>query len=109
MARTTRLNDFLTDIANAIRRKKGTSNQIFAYDFDNEIRTIKMGLEIKGKVITSQLATKEWVDAGDFVKVQNNFAYAIESLDEVSGIALWGGVPGDIIRILIPEGSEING
>lgn len=109
MARISNMNDFLTDVANAIRNKRGTTSQIFAYDFDNEIKAIKMGLEIKGKSITLPLATQEWVSTGDFVKIENNFAYAIESLDEVSGISLWDGTPGDNIRILIPEGSVING
>ena len=40
MARTDSLCHFLTDIANAIRTKKGTSNPINASDFDTEIGSI---------------------------------------------------------------------
>ena len=41
MARTDTLRHFLTDIANSIRNKKGTTDPIMASDFDTEIDSIE--------------------------------------------------------------------
>ena len=41
MARTDNLNNYLTDIADAIREKKETTESINASEFDNEIRSIE--------------------------------------------------------------------
>lgn len=49
MARTNNLNNFLTDVATAIRTKKGTSDLIKASEFDSEIESITMGDIILGK------------------------------------------------------------
>lgn len=43
MARIDNLNHFLTDVADAIRNKKGTSGQILAKNFDSEIASISGG------------------------------------------------------------------
>lgn len=43
MARTDNLTNFLTDVANAIRNKKGTSELIQASNFDTEIESIQSG------------------------------------------------------------------
>lgn len=43
MARTTNLTDFLTDVADAIREKKGTQETIQASDFDTEIENLPSG------------------------------------------------------------------
>lgn len=44
MARTNNLNNYLTDIADAIREKKETTELINAGEFDNEIRSIETGI-----------------------------------------------------------------
>ena len=41
MAKTDNLSDFLTDVANSIRTKTGTTEQINAQDFSNKILSIK--------------------------------------------------------------------
>ena len=46
MAKSDNLDDFLTDIADAIRNKKGTTNPINAQDFSSEIESIKGGDDI---------------------------------------------------------------
>ena len=43
MARTDTLGNFLTDVADAIREKKGTSETILASDFDTEIENLPSG------------------------------------------------------------------
>ena len=43
MARTNNLNNFLTDVADAIRTKKGTTDTILASDFDTEITSLPSG------------------------------------------------------------------
>ena len=43
MARTTNLTDFLTDVADAIREKKGTQETIQASNFDTEIENLPSG------------------------------------------------------------------
>lgn len=43
MARTDTLGNFLTDVADAIREKKGTTNTIPASEFDTEISSIETG------------------------------------------------------------------
>ena len=45
MARTTNLTDFLTDVADAIREKKGSQETIQASDFDTEIENLPSGGE----------------------------------------------------------------
>lgn len=45
MARTDNLNNFLTDVADAIRQKKGDSSKILAKDFDTEIANLSGGGE----------------------------------------------------------------
>ena len=41
MAKTDNLSDFLTDVANSIRTKTGTTEQINAQDFSNKILSMK--------------------------------------------------------------------
>lgn len=53
MARTDTLRHFLTDIANSIRNKKGTTDPIMASDFDTEIASIESGVDINDYYLTS--------------------------------------------------------
>lgn len=46
MARTNSLGNFLTDVADAIREKKGTTDTILASNFDTEIASIEGGGDI---------------------------------------------------------------
>lgn len=52
MARTDNLKDFLTDVADAIRTKKGTTELIPADTFDAEIESISGGKEEQSKSVT---------------------------------------------------------
>ena len=49
MANTSNLSSFLTDVADAIREKKGTQDQIPAGNFDTEIKSIETGAKINNQ------------------------------------------------------------
>ena len=49
MANTSNLSSFLTDVADAIREKKGTQDQIPAGNFDTEIKSIETGTKINNQ------------------------------------------------------------
>ena len=53
MARTNTLGNFLTDVADAIRNKKGTTDTILASNFDTEIASIESGVDINDYYLTS--------------------------------------------------------
>lgn len=53
MARVDNLENFLTDVAGAIREKKGTQDQIPAENFDTEIKSITSGLDTSDATATA--------------------------------------------------------
>lgn len=58
MAKNNNLQDFLTDVANSIRTKTGTTDQINAQDFSSKIESIETGITPSGKkTITSTAET----------------------------------------------------
>lgn len=54
MARTDNLNNFLTDVADSIREKKGTTELIPASEFDTEIDSISSGVDINEYFTSAQ-------------------------------------------------------
>lgn len=54
MAKNNNLTDFLTDVANAIREKKGTSDPINPQNFSDEIASIETGGGGGGAVVTAK-------------------------------------------------------
>lgn len=67
MARTDNLTNFLTDVANSIRAKKGTTDTILASDFDTEIESIETGGGTTEPIFTGHydaegLKTIGWTD-----------------------------------------------
>lgn len=52
MARVDNLENFLTDVAGAIKAKKGTTDKIPAADFDTEIKSITSGLDTSDATAT---------------------------------------------------------
>ncbi len=71
MARIDTLNNFLSDVANSIRAKRGTSESIPAKNFDTEIENITTGIDIIGDIVTRYIATNETISAGSFVEFIN--------------------------------------
>ena len=61
MARTDNLNNFLTDVANSIREKKGTTELIPASEFDTEIDSIETG---GGSTVTKGIIINECDENG---------------------------------------------
>ena len=70
MARTDTLPHFLTDVADAIREKKGTSETIQASDFDTEIENLPSG----GGLDWSAIGYSEEPDTG----IEEGYEYAME-------------------------------
>ena len=66
MARTDTLGNFLTDVATAIRNKKGTTGTILASNFDTEIASIESGVDINEYL--SDTITKGDSSLGGWVK-----------------------------------------
>lgn len=78
MAKNDNLTDFLTDVANAIREKKGTSNLINPQDFSNEIKGIVTG-EYNIEVVeeadgTQTLNITDW----DYVSKPKSVTYGVK-------------------------------
>ena len=66
MARTDTLGNFLTDVATAIRNKKGTTDTILASNFDTEIASIESGVDINEYL--SDTITKGDSSSGGWLK-----------------------------------------
>ena len=66
MARTNTLGNFLTDVASAIREKKGTTDTILASNFDTEIASIESGVDINEYL--SDTITKGTSSSGGWLK-----------------------------------------
>ena len=66
MARTNTLGNFRTDVASAIREKKGTTDTILASNFDTEIASIEGGVDINEYL--SDTITKGTSSSGGWVK-----------------------------------------
>ena len=66
MARTNTLGNFLTDVATAIRNKKGTTDTIPASNFDTEIASIESGVDINEYL--SDTITKGTSSSGGWLK-----------------------------------------
>lgn len=105
MARTDSFNNFLTDIATAIRTKTGGTEQIQATQFDKEIENISGGDELIAEYeITDSTTTKLVFDnlniANDevcYVKVTGHNAIMGMSVNELIGSGVAKGTQVDAI------------
>ena len=78
MARTDSLNNFLTDVADAIRIKTGSTEQIQASQFDTEIESINTGITPNGIIESYYAYAGENISAGDFVQFINGTGETID-------------------------------
>lgn len=85
MARIDNLSNFLTDIADSIRSKKGTTNKLSPENFDTEIEGIETG---DG---SSLVTTHFTID--DFTQISSNYTFENdEMICTVPASGVWGGV-----------------
>lgn len=89
MARTDNLNNFLTDVANAIRTKTGSSEEIQASNFDTEISTIPTPptypFDITGYEIKKQNATQQDIqDIATWITNNSNYDVYIYTKNKAS-------------------------
>ena len=112
MARTDTLTNFLTDVAAAIKTKKGNETDIPATDFDTEILNLKSGGGDDGTVaglidrsITSITIPNGVTKIGDYVFYKCNSLTSITIPDGVTsiGFSAFDGCTG-LTSITIPDG-----
>lgn len=75
MARIDNLTNFLTDVANSIRNKKGSDSLILAENFDTEIESIQTENEpTESNVVYGSFTPSEnYVSDAQFLEFQTNF------------------------------------
>ena len=77
MAKTDNLSDFLTDVANSIRTKTGTTEQINAQDFSDKILSIQSESTLKKLLDTTKSADYLFSNySGNFKSVENAIQYS---------------------------------
>ena len=77
MAKTDNLSDFLTDVANSIRTKTGTTEQINAQDFSDKILSIQSESTLKKLLDTTKSADYLFSNySGTFESVENAIQYS---------------------------------
>ena len=85
MAKNNNLSDFLTDIANSIRTKKGTTGTINAQNFSSEIASIETGITPTGSIdITSNGTVDVTNYASANVNVANQNPYTATNATEMT-------------------------
>jgi hypothetical protein len=115
MARTDNLNNFLTDVANAIRAKTGGTGKIQASQFDTEIN--KLGEITPNGIIESYYVyAGENISAGDFVNFVNGIAGSVNygaSVDTVINTTKYASERVSAVelpnnRVFIAHGTETS-
>jgi len=77
MARTDTLGNFLTDVADAIREKKGTSDTIQASNFDTEITNLPGGSGLDWRAIGYETAPQSVINGFNYAKqIKDNWVLA---------------------------------
>lgn len=103
MGKNNNLQDFMTDLANAIREKKGTTDKINPQDFSDEIKSIKTSTSMwTGHVDVEGLKAIGW-DDDDIAYFQEHGVNWMEEDDEYHKVsddnkALYGVLTADNIQ-----------
>ena len=99
MARINNLSDFLTDVANSIRAKKGTVDPIAAANFDAEISSIPVAGNIEPtKSVTPTTSAQTILPTEGY-----------DGMAEVNVSAVTAGIDANIIANNIAQGVTILG
>lgn len=88
------LNELFTNIANAIRRKKGTTDKIIPTNFESEIESIESGTDTTDATATASDILKDKVAYGK----EGRLVGAIETYDGASDV---GGVTPNTLKNLL--------
>lgn len=89
MSKANNLADFLTDVANAIRNKKGTSGKIAAQNFSSEIASIATSLPGQTKNVTPG-ATQQVITPDAGYSLEKVIVAAISQLQNDVDVILSG-------------------
>jgi surface protein len=89
MARTNTLGNFLTDVAEAIRTKKGTSETIQASQFDTEIANLPSGSDLDWSAIGYDSTPQSIVDGYNYAKyIQENWVDETSKLSDFKNVVI---------------------
>lgn len=115
MAKDNNLEDFLTDIANAIRVKKGTSESINAQDFADEIASIKSEESASVNRVTYLRRTNEgYIDTGvsganNNLKIMVRYAMRVFPTGYWRFITAYENESTNTTRIILNKNTQILG
>lgn len=115
MAKNDNLGDYLTDIANAIRAKKGTSGSISAQNFADEIASIKSDESAGVKRVTYLRRTNEgYIDTGvdganNNLKIMVRYAMRVFPTGYWRFITAYENESTNTTRIILNKNTQILG
>lgn len=103
MAKDNNLKDFLTDVADSIRRKKGTTDKINPQDFSNEIENIETG--IQGVSVEDVIGIGKTLILGENIEPNYIKVGSIDKSINIQGVGNNLAINGENTQVLVLNGS----